>query len=460
MSSVKTYERVKTPEYMPSIYGITPKMRAYDLPGIVSVNVRELFPEIPEPIYTKDGDDISTFEKATKEALKHVDMSMIHPDDSVNICCAEHGFSLFGGKPYIRMLEIIKKTTFERTGCRDIRLRLVMYRTPREGQEVEEYYNLRELFDNKVECVSAFDKAVPIQTRIGTLYGLERAYDADKFIFAYYDDPREIYFHRMYRKCFKAFTMNMARYETRSAYHCNMGFSAAANIIPTAIFDSDFVQSKYAFSCFMRSAPSGLVGVDADNDLYAIDARAMTEELKTYTLPYHLYRSLEAFTGIVDGGRWLFYMPSGGVISGAVMYNDCDWFDLDAPPETQTWKTSNMKVQLLNQSWYGLAAVTGFACTKTIIVGQEHAKMYYADPTNKASRFLTKTADTLPEGVEMAKAITGNDKLLLFDGSFKYINCSESLAEEMAEKAPAVRDRVLGELYPKYMKQRGLTIPA
>ncbi len=458
MNNPKFYERVKTPEYMPSVYGVIPEMRAYDLPGIVSVAVRDLFPELPEPIYSKDGDDITAFEQATYDALKNVDMSMIKPDESVNICCSEHGFSLFGGLPYIRMLEIIKQVTFERTGCRDIRLRLVMYRTPREGLEAEEYYNLRERFDNKVEFVSAFDKAIPIQTRIGTLYGLEKAYDADKFIFAYYDDPREIYYHRMYRKCFKAFTMNMARYETRSAYHCNMGFSPAANIIPTAIFDSDFVQSKYTYSCFMRSAPSGLIGVDADNDLYAIDERAMKDELKTFTLPFHLFREVEGFTGIVDGGRWGYYMPAGGIISGAVMYNSTDWFDLDAPETPDMWKSKTMKAMLLNQSWYGLCFLTGFMSSKTIIVGKEHAKIYDQDPTNKASRMLSATADTLPQAVEMGKMITGNDKLLLFDGSFEYINCSESMAKELFEKAPIVRDMVMNELYPMYLKQRGLEI--
>ena len=93
------------------------------------------------------------------------------------------------------------------------------------------------------------------------MYGLEKVYDADKFILAYYDDPRELYLHRMYRKSFKAFTMNMARFET-APYHEAIGkfhgqTSNLASIVPTSIYDSDFVQSKWAFGCFLTSLALG-----------------------------------------------------------------------------------------------------------------------------------------------------------------------------------------------------------
>lgn len=89
--------------YMPSVYCNTPEMHARDLPGMVSVNLRELFPSLPEPCYTRDGDDLTVIAKKTREALEHVDMSDITPETSVNIVCAEHGFCLCGGKPYIEM---------------------------------------------------------------------------------------------------------------------------------------------------------------------------------------------------------------------------------------------------------------------------------------------------------------------------------------------------------------------
>lgn len=49
------------------------------------------------------------------------------------------------------MIKTIKKVVKERTGCRDICLRLVMYITPKEGQEVLDYYNLMERFEYNVK---------------------------------------------------------------------------------------------------------------------------------------------------------------------------------------------------------------------------------------------------------------------------------------------------------------------
>ena len=77
-------------------------------------------------------------------------MSDITPETSVNIVCAEHGFCLCGGKPYIEMIKTIRDVVLERTGCIDLRLRVVMWRTPRECTEAIEYYNLNEEFDNNV----------------------------------------------------------------------------------------------------------------------------------------------------------------------------------------------------------------------------------------------------------------------------------------------------------------------
>ena len=172
--------------------------------------MRDLFPNMPEAIYEGDDSDPKLVELATRKALENVDMSKIHHDDTVNLIGCEHGFYIFGGRPYIQMLKTIKKVVEERTGNYNVRLRCVMYRTPMEGKEVVEYYNLMEEFEGNVEYVAAYDKAVPIKTRVGTVYGLEKCYDADKMIFAAYDDPREVYCSMYYRRVFKAFTMDMA----------------------------------------------------------------------------------------------------------------------------------------------------------------------------------------------------------------------------------------------------------
>ena len=61
--------------------------------------------------------------------------------------------------------------------------------------------------------------------------------------------------------------------------------------------------------------------------------------------------------------------------------------------------------------------------------------------------------------VEMAKEITGNDMIIAYDGSYGYINCTRSAAEQLFANAPGIQKLVDEEMYPKYMAQRGYTIP-
>ena len=70
MSDVKIYPARVTPKCMPSVYGNTPEMRAYEHPEMVSVNVRDLFPEMPEAIYEGDDSDPDVIEKSTREAAR------------------------------------------------------------------------------------------------------------------------------------------------------------------------------------------------------------------------------------------------------------------------------------------------------------------------------------------------------------------------------------------------------
>jgi hypothetical protein len=40
-----------------------------------------------------------------------------------------------------------------------------------------------------------------------------------------------------------------------------------------AIFNAPFIQERYAFSCVLRHSPAGILAIDADKDLAAIDKR-------------------------------------------------------------------------------------------------------------------------------------------------------------------------------------------
>lgn len=88
--------------------------------------------------------------------------------------------------------------------------------------------------------------------------------------------------------------------------------------------------------------------------------------------------------------------------------------------------------------------------------------MWIEDPNNRGIENwkYTMLEDTLPQAIEKAKEIAGSEKVVLYDGSFGFLNCTRAAAEELFENAPKIRKLVDEELYPKYMKQRGLEIPA
>ena len=468
MANAKMYPARVTPKCMPSVYGNTPAMRGYELPGMVSVNVRDLFPNMPEAIYEGDDSDPKLVELATRKALENVDMSKIHHDDTVNLIGCDHGFYIYGGRPYIQMLKTIKKVVEERTGNYNVRLRCVMYRTPMEGKEVVEYYNLMEEFEGNVEYVAAYDKAVPIKTRVGTVYGLEKCYDADKMIFAAYDDPREVYCSMYYRRVFKAFTMDMARFETRNLYHhafgTAIGHGPISNIVPTAIYDSDYVQSKWVFGTILRTTPAGVSGIDADNNLYAIDDRMMIENLKWYPYMHQLLISLKDYSIVCDGSRWPYYTAAAGIIAGVNTAGWQDHYDIDkrfSALDLRALPTNEgLKAIVYNQTWVGIN-VTWPMTLPTIFVGKDQLDMWIEDPNNRGIENwkYTMLEDTLPDAIKKAAEIAGSDKVVLYDGSFGFLNCSRSAAEELFENAPKIRKWVDEELYPKYMKQRGLEIP-
>lgn len=75
---------------------VHPTMRAFDLPEIKSLPIRDLFPELEEAIFIYGG-DLSVVREHTEKTLANVDMSMIKPHHTVNILCSEHGFNVLGG---------------------------------------------------------------------------------------------------------------------------------------------------------------------------------------------------------------------------------------------------------------------------------------------------------------------------------------------------------------------------
>lgn len=455
---------------MASVYGSTPQMRAAGLPGMASVGVRDLFPSIKPEIYMQGG-ELDVVRRATEEALAAVDMSMIEPGHRVNLLCSEHGFSVMGGYPYAEMLKTIWRVVKERTGCENLRLKMGTYRGFKEADEVIEHYRLQDHFEGRASGIGPWDRGVPIETEIGTLYGVAEAYDADWFIHAYYDDPREMYFHRMIHRALKAFAMNYARYETRSVYHMNFG-NRSCTFIPKAIFDSPFVQERFAFACFLRFSPSGIIAVDADNDLYAIDRRVTVNHLRDYGKMRELLAGIEECIAMWDGGRWGYYIHAGGVCFGVFINARYDPFDLENPGALSVFNAVDqytggpmltvmqinpaIKAVVINQSWPGIVIQDVPMLTPTILVGREQAEMYARDSANPFFMDFAVTAETLDAASGFAQRIAGTDKLIVFDGSFGHVNCSPSLAQSLVDMAPDVDRRVEEELFPMWMRQRGM----
>ena len=82
--------------------------------------------------------------------------------------------------------------------------------------------------------------------------------------------------------------------------------------------------------------------------------------------------------------------------------------------------------------------------------------MFDTEPMNIKYMDYATVAKTTEGAMEFAYHTTGTDKVIIFDGAMGGLNCSESLAKELIEKAPAVSKEVEEELMPKWFRQRGV----
>lgn len=458
---------IKPPPLMESVYGPKPKTRAMRLPNMVSVAVSDLFPDITNPIYAYN-DDLSIIYTATEKTLSSIDMSMIKPEDTVKVLSSEHGFSIIGGEPYVRMLEAIKDGIRARTGCKNIRLMVGAYKGFREADEVIDFYDLKPRFDGNVRGYGPYDKDIPIKTEIGTLYGIKKLFNGDWFIHSYYDDPREMYFHRMIDRAYKSFVMSYARLETRSVYHMNFG-NRSSNFLARAIFNSPQIQEKYAFSCMMRTSPKGILTIDADRDLNALNNRITESHLKSFGKVMRLFNEIDECIAVLDGGRWGYYIHAGGVIFGVLMSVEIDPFDLSNPKGLPGFKKNPkgelkaapinpaIKAIVMNQAWPGIN-YNGLENTPIFIAGEDHAALWKADHCNPLIANTAEVVSDLETAMERAFEASQTDKVIIFDGNFGHINCSPSMAALLKEKAPAVSKEVDEKLLPMWIEQRGLTV--
>ena len=151
---------VQPPPIIVSMRGPQSRPRAATLPGIVSVGIGELFPDIRRGIYSF-GDDLSIIREATEDALAGVNMGMIQSQDTVNILCCEDGFTFEAGEPYAEMIRTIKAVVEERTGCKKIRLRIS---AGGQAKVLVRKYGFDRLFEGRWAGMTGHEEGVPIET--------------------------------------------------------------------------------------------------------------------------------------------------------------------------------------------------------------------------------------------------------------------------------------------------------
>lgn len=460
-----------------SQYGIDPElvtMRGHELPDMTSVLLSELIPDLPPVIYPAPA-GVAAIRQATMEALAGVDMSMIKPRDSVNILASHHGFTLLGGDAYAEMLRTIRDVVAARTGTENIRLRAGVGLRFRETEEYIKRFELDKHFEGKAEGVAPIDRGIPIETEIGTLYGISRVYDARWIIHAHNSDVREVHFHRQVDRAVKPFGMSYARIETRSTYHQNLG-PRAANFVARAIFESSFVQEKFAFTCFLVMAPNGVVRVDADRDLYAVNDRVTIGGCRYYGKIMTLLGEIDDCVVVLDFPAPVPYNFAAGVIYANFCGANVDLFDLDQPLPPYIWYTEAyygkdgrpllpgippvnpvIRMCIHNYAWTGYPSVFFAEQVPTVVVGEAQAQLMRDDPQNIYYMDHALTAPSLKAAYRVALRATGTENILVFDGAPGGINVSPSLAELLKARAPKAARRVEEELLPKWLRQRGIT---
>ncbi len=460
-----------------SSYNIDPqslKLRAVELPGLTSVKIPDLFPDAPQPIEAASTAELKqAIREHTLRELGKTDLSRIQPGDSVNILASHHGFTIQGGEAYAEMIRVIHDEVVRRTGTDNIRLRAGNGLRFRESEEYIKRFKLDEYFQGKAEGIAPMDPGVPIETEIGTLYGIQKAYDARWIIHAHNNDIRELHYHRQLGRLFKPFAMSYATIETRSAYHQSMG-PRSANLIPRMIFDSKLVQEKFICSVILQVSPTGIIGVDANNDLVAQDKYFTRLNLSWYGKVVTLLSRIKELILIIDYPGPIPYTTAGGILFGNFLNATVDEYDLSIPftpftrytdmlyPEDKPLKQGVLpppnpaiKALIINYASKGYPSTFFAQQLPTFVIGAQADLLQGCEQNTQFMDFAIRVKD-LPLAVDFAKRITGTKNILIFDGAVGGFNVSEPLAQEIKSLAPEVIREVDKVLMPKWLKQRGI----
>ena len=444
-------------------------MRAADLPGMVAVPIRSLFPWMPAPIWAAHAalgpTDISVVRERARKTVQSMDWSRIKPRQRVNILANSHGFFL-SGEAYVVMLEEIQHHLRDVLNA-NVKLCVAESMGHVENIAYHTIYDLVARFD-KYEEVPQSGPGVEVDTRLGKFWLMQKLFNADHFVHTHVTEPREAYLHRMVDRLYKPFGMSYVRLETRSAYHFGFG-PRSGQILARMVFESEFIQKRYAGTVVLDVSPEGVLDVVGDQDLRKVDRQVTGRVLRIYGTLIRLLGEIDECVVVFDSHYSTPYCYGGGLTFANLECADVDFFDLDnlaafgtrmpsssSTPGLVTGHNKAIKSLVINYMSGGLP-MTGLLRTHPPqIVGEELYKWMINDPCNTFLTEFARKAPDLPTAVALAKAEAGTDKVIAFDNTPGAFRVSNSLADLLIERAPAVDADVRSNRLPRWLEQRKL----
>lgn len=441
--------------------------RAADLPGVVALPVRELFPGLPKPIWSPDPafgpTDLEVVREQTRCAVQNMDWTKIEKGRVVHLFANPHGFS-YSGEAYVVMLEEIA-AHLQRTRDAKVKLRIAESMGHVDNPNWVKFYRLKERFDD-VEEVPQIGPGTKIETRLGDMYVTKLLFTSPYFVHTHVTDLREAYLHRMVNRLHKPFGMSYARLETRSAYHFGFG-PRTGQMVSRAVFDSEFIQKRYTGTVVLNTTSEGVIGVEGENDLDALEARLAEGMLRNYGTLMRLLGEIEEVIPIFDGHGCSIYTYGGGLTFSNLLYADTDFFDLDnlalsahgmkdSEPGMFMSDGGVIKAIVINYMAGGVPCQGSLKHFPLHVASEQAFKWMINEPSNCYLEDISIMHQCLDDAVQAARAETGCEELMVFDYTPGAFRVTEGLAEHLLERAPAVVENVEKNLLPKWMKQRNL----
>lgn len=446
------------------------KERAADLPEMVALPTRELMPDMPEPVWSMDPqlatDDTAVIRDQTRSVVQRINWSKIKPKSIVHLLANPHGFALCG-EAYAVMLEEIAEH-LRQTRKAKVRLRIAESMGHIDNPDWVNIHNLENRFGRVIEA-SQCGPGTRIATKLGDMYVTKKLFDAPYFVHTHVTEMREGYLHRMLDRLHKPFGMSYARLETRSALHFGYG-PRTGQMVARAIFDSDFIQQRYTGTVVLNTSSEGVVGVEGDNDLDALNNRLTRDILFNYGALMRLMGEIKACIPIFDGHGCSFYAYGGGINFSNLLYADVDFLDLDNfalcfgtldksvfEPGFAMSNKKAIRSIVINYMAGGVPSYFVFKHWKLHFSNDQAFRWLINEPSNCYLDRVSTVHDGLAAAVAAAKAESNCDHLFAFDNTPGAFRVSQGLAKILLGAAPRIVKDVEENLLPKWLRQRSIT---